>query len=392
MTADPLVFRDLAYVFGAAVLGGIVAWFARQPLILGYVAGGILIGPFTPGPTVSDLHTFELFAEIGVVLLMFSIGIEFSIQDLLGVRWVALVGGPLGILLSMGLGAVVGSLIGWSILQGLVIGAVVSVASTMVLARLLLDQGALQSRHGRVMIGITLMEDLCVVVLTVLLPALSVWESARLIAIGLGLGKAALILVPFAYLAAKGIPRLLTGVARTNNDELFLLVALTIGLGTAALTQSLGLSLALGAFLAGLIISGSDYAHETLARLLPLRDAFAALFFVTIGTLINPATIAANLPLLGAMIGLIVIGKLAIWTVIVWLFRHPLSTAFLVAVGLTQIGEFSFVLVQVARQAGHIGSEVYNATLAASLVSILLNGLLVRHAPSWIPARRRPSN
>jgi len=291
MQPDPVIFRDLAYVFVAAVLGATVAWLARQPLILGYVAGGILIGPFTPGPVVSDVHTFEVVAEIGVVLLMFSIGIEFSLSDLLRVKWVALLGGPLGIVLSAVLGAGIGALLGWPLLQGVVIGLVVSVASTMVLARLLIDRGELHSRHGRVMIGITLVEDLAVVVLTVVLPALGALESGRLLVIAGALGKAIAILAPFAYLAWIVVPRLLLRVARTRNDELFLMVAVAIGLGTAALTQALGLSLALGAFLAGLLISNSDYAHETLGRLLPVRDIFVAVFFVTIGCLIDPATV-----------------------------------------------------------------------------------------------------
>ena len=384
MVADPVVFRDLAYVVAAAVLGGVLAWLARQPLILGYVLGGILIGPFTPGPTVSDVHTFELFAEIGIVLLMFSIGIEFSLRDLLRVKWVALIGGPLGILLSILLGLGVGHLLGRPPLQGIVIGAVISVASTMVLARLLIDRGELQTRHGRVMVAITLVEDLAVVVLTVLLPALGDLQASRAATIGTALGKSALILVPFAYLAAKVVPAVMTRVARTGNQELLLLVALAIGLGTAALTQTVGLSLALGAFLAGLIISESDYAHETLARLLPLRDVFVAVFFVTIGGLVNPGPLFANLPLLGAMVGLIVGGKFVIWTGVVWLFRYPLSTALRVGAGLTQIGEFSFILVQVARGAGQVGDEVYSATLAASLLTILINALLVRYIPAWI--------
>src|SRR3989442_4525951 len=166
MVADPLVFRDLAYVFAAAVLGGALACRARQPFILGYVLGGIHIGPFTPGPTISDVHTFELFAEIGIVLLMFSIGIEFSLRDLLRVRWVALIGGPLGILLSVLLGLGAGALLGWPPLQGIVVGAVISVPSTMVLARLLLDRGELHTRHRRLMIAITLVQNLAVVVLT----------------------------------------------------------------------------------------------------------------------------------------------------------------------------------------------------------------------------------
>ena len=389
MTADPILFRDLAYVFGAALLGGALAWLARQPLIVGYVLGGILIGPFTPGPTISDAHTFELFAEIGVVLLMFSIGVEFSLHDLLRVRWVALGGAPLGILLSILLAVGAGALLGWPVLQGVVIGAVVSVASTMVLARLLLDRGELQSAHGRVMVGITLVEDLAVVVLTVLLPALGILDRGRAVGIALALGKAALILIPFAVLAAKVVPAVLRRVARTESPELFLLVVLALSLGSAALTQTIGLSLALGAFLAGLLISESEYAHETLARLLPLRDAFVALFFVTIGALVDPRLLVANLPLLGTLIALIVVGKLLIWTGVVRLFGYPSPMALLVGVGLTQIGEFSFILVQVARTAGHVGEAVYSATLAASLLTILVNAFLVRHVPGWLAAGRR---
>lgn len=388
MQPDPIFFEDLATVFVAAVAGGVLARIARQPLILGYVLGGIAIGPFTPGPTISGSHTFELFAEIGVILLMFSIGLEFSVKDLMQVKWVALGGGPLGILLSIGLAIVVGSLAGWTTIQSIVIGAVISMASTMVLARLLVDRGELHSQHGRVMIGITLVEDVAVVAMTVLMPALGEFDSGRLLLIGQALAKALLILVPLGYIGATVIPHIMTLVARTQNQELFLLVTLAISLGTAAITQMVGLSLALGAFLAGLIISASEYGHETLARLLSLRDAFVALFFVTIGILIDPRVIVDHLSLLGTMIALIVAGKLIIWTTVVRLFGYPWMTAFLTGIGLTQIGEFSFVLIQVARTAGHIGSEVYNATLAASLITILMNAALVRYVPDWIGRRR----
>jgi len=160
MEANPGFFRDLAYVFLAAITGGMAAWKLRQPIILGYVLAGVLIGPFTPGPTVTHVHTLELFAEIGVILLMLSVGLEFSIKDLLRVRWVALIGGPVGILLSMGAGLLVGHLLGWTATQGIVVGSVISVASTMVLTRLLLDRGELNTGHGRVMVAITLVEDL----------------------------------------------------------------------------------------------------------------------------------------------------------------------------------------------------------------------------------------
>src|SRR2546428_6272203 len=388
MVADPILFRDLAYVFVAAVLGGGLAWLARQPLILGYVAGGLMVSPLTPGPSISDVHTFELFAEIGVVLLMFSLGIEFSLKDLMRVKWVAVLGGPLGIVLSIALGLATAAALGWSLLEGAIVGMVVSVASTMVLARLLLDRGELRSRHGRVMIGITLVEDLAVVVLIVLIPAIGGLHGGDILALGKALATAAAILVPFFFLAGRILPRLLTLVAKTRNDELFLLVALAVALGAAALTQAAGLSLALGAFLAGLLINESDYAHETLARLLPLRDAFVALFFVTVGALIDLRTIATSLPLLGALLGLVIVGKFVIWTTVALVFGQPLWTALLVGVGLTQIGEFSFILVQVARQAGHVGADVYNATLAASLVTILLNAALVRFVPRWIGRAR----
>jgi CPA2 family monovalent cation:H+ antiporter-2 len=160
MEADPILFRDLTYVFLAAVLGGLLAWRLKLPLILGFVVGGIVISPFTPGPHLSDLHTFEVFAEVGVVLLMFSIGVEFSIPDLMQVKWVALGGGTLGILMSITLALVASWLAGWGTTQGIVVGATISVASTMVMARLLADRGALGTTYGRVMIGITLVEDL----------------------------------------------------------------------------------------------------------------------------------------------------------------------------------------------------------------------------------------
>ncbi len=374
MHADPVFFRDLALVLVAAVAGGALAWLTRQPLVLGYVLGGVAISQFTPGPSISDTNQhFEVFAEIGVVLLMFSVGLEFSLKDLLRVKWVALVGGPIGTVLNILLAVGVGELLGWPPVQGLVVGAVISVASTMVLARLLLDRGELHTRHGRVLVGISIVEDLAAVVLMALMPAFGALAPDRLLAVGRGLGVAALILVPFLLIAARVVPALLTRVARTRDEELFLLVALAIGLGTAAVTQAVGLSLALGAFLAGILISTSDFAHETLAKLLPLRDTFGAFFFVTVGALIDPSRLLANVPLLIAMLALVVVGKLVVRAGVVRIFGESLRTSLLTGIGLAQIGEFSFVLVQAARQEGHVGPDVYQATLAASLLSIVVS-------------------
>ncbi len=378
MEANPILFRDLTYIFLAAVLGGLVAWRLRLPLILGFVLGGIAISPFTPGPRLSDLHTFEVFAEVGVVLLMFSIGIEFSIPDLLRVKWVALVGGPLGISLLMGISVGVGKLAGWSVTQGIVIGAAISVASTMVLARLLSDTGKLTETYGRVMIGISLVEDLVVICLTVVLPVFGGSGDGSLTKAAWTLGKALLLLIPLTFLAIKVIPRLLRRIKLTCNPELFLLVAIAVCLGTAALAQAAGFSVALGAFVAGLSISGLEDLHDAHTQLVPLRDTFVALFFVSLGTLIDPKVLFNNLPLLGVMLLLIVAGKFLVWAAIVWLFRYPIWTAIGVAAGLTQIGELSFVVVQVARSAGLVAENVFSTAIAASLISISLNVFVVR--------------
>jgi CPA2 family monovalent cation:H+ antiporter-2 len=384
VVATSALYRDLAYVFLAAVAGGFVARRLHQPLILGYVLAGILVGPFTPGPTLSEVHALELLAEVGVILLMYSIGMEFSLAELLKVKWVAIAGGPLGILLSIALGVGIGRRMGWRVAQGIVVGAVVSVASTMVLSRLLVDRGQLHSEQGRLMIGITLIEDLAVVILTILLPFAGSFDGLKLAQVTLAVGKGLLLLVPVVFAAARLVPLLLGWVARMKNDELYLLVSLALGFAVAALSQALGLSLALGAFLAGMIVSGSEHAHEMLTRLSPMRDAFVALFFVTIGTLINPRTLLSNPLLLAVIVALVVVGKMMVWTAVVLLFRYPLRTALLVGMGLTQIGEFSYVLVQVGRQAGLVEDAVYNATLAASLLSILCNSALMRVGPKWL--------
>ena len=387
MTIETTFYRDLAYVFGAAVVGGAVARVLRQPLILGYVLGGILVGPFTPGITVTDVHQFELLAEVGVILLMYSIGLEFSFRDLLRVKWVAIVGGPLGILLSLGLGLGVGALLGWTWQQGIAVGAIISVASTMVLSRFLTERGELRSEQGQVMIGITLVEDLAVVVLTILLPSLGDLNRSRMLALGIALGKAVLILIPITLVAHNLIPRLMRRVVQAANAEFFVLVALALGFLTAALTQAVGLSLALGAFLAGLLVSESEAAHETMERLAPLRDAFVALFFVTMGILVDPRVLISKPSLLFVIVGMVVVGKFVIWAIVVKLFRYPTNMALMVGLGLTQIGEFSYVLVRVARDAHIVGDDMYNAVLAASVFTILINGLLMRFVPGRIAPR-----
>jgi len=262
----------------------------------------------------------------------------------------------------------------------------------MVLARLLTDSGNLNKTHGRVMIGVTLVEDLAVICMTVVLPALAGDSGeGHLLKAAWTLGKALLLLVPLVFLAIKVIPRLLRRVKLTCNSELLLLVAIAVCLGTAALAQAVGFSVALGAFLAGLSISGLEDLHDAHTQLVPLRDAFVALFFVSLGTLIDPHVLLTNLPLLGLMLLLIVVGKFLVWTAVIRLFRYPLSTAVTVAAGLTQIGELSFVVVQVARSAGMVGENVFSTVIAASLISILVNVFLVRGVFAWM-GRKSPAS
>jgi monovalent cation:H+ antiporter-2, CPA2 family len=372
MSGHSIIYRDIAMVFAGAFICGLLAWRLRQPILIGYVLAGLILSPLTPGPHVHDVGIFETMAEIGVILLMFSVGIEFSIPELLKVKWVALLGAPLGILLSVGIGAGVGLLFGWPLLQGIAVGCIISVASTMVMMRLLLDRGELSSESGRVMITLTLAEDLAVVILTILLPSLNSPDGGY-VQVLWKIGRALLLLVPILVAGWKIIPRVVSRVERFYNDEISLLLSLTICLVVAAIAELVGLSLALGAFLAGLLVGNSDFVHKLEKQTLPLRDAFVALFFVTIGLLIDPTTWLSSWHLVVILVTMIIAGKFAIWSGIARLFGYSWETSKRVGIGLTQIGEFSFILAQVSLSSGLITHEIYNATLVASLVTILAN-------------------
>ncbi len=378
MVEHSYVFRDIAMVFAAALVCGFLAWRLRQPILLGYVLAGLLLSPLTPGPRVHDVHNFETMAGIGVVLLMFSVGIEFSVAELLRVKLVALLGAPLGIILCVGLGTGVGALLGWPLMQGIAVGCIISVASTMVLLRLLMDRGEMAAEHGRLMVTLSLVEDLAVVVLTVVLPSFSPSGGTTLGAGAWKVGKAILLLAPIAVAAWKLFPPLLLRVEKIRNEEISLLLALTICLGIAALTEAVGLSLALGAFLAGLCLGNSEFTHKLARQTQSLRDVFVAFFFVAVGMLLDPGTWKDSWPIILLLVGLVLAGKFVVWTGVVWLFGYFFGTAVRVGLGLTQIGEFSFILAQVSMMAGLISPTVYHATLAASLITILVNATIFR--------------
>lgn len=390
MNEHTVIFSDIAMVFAGAFLVSLLFWRLKQPLILGYVLAGLILSPLTPGLHVHEVHTFEVMAEIGVILLMFSIGIEFSVPELLKVKWVALVGAPIGIfiLIAMGMGA--GKLLGWPLFQGIAVGCIICVASTMVLMRLLMDRGELSSEAGRVMITLTLVEDLAVVILIVLLPTLNASDGGGYGQVAWKIGKALLLLVPVVLIGWKVIPRLLRRVEKIANDEIAVMLALTVCLVVAAITEAIGLSLALGAFVGGMLLGSSHYAHKLAEKTLPIRDAFVALFFVTIGMLIDPRTWLSSWQLIAVLVGLIIVGKFVVWFGVVRLFGYSAQTGLRVGIGLTQIGEFSFILAQVSLHSKLIGPDVYNATLAASLVTILVNATLFKLLKPAPGARAEP--
>jgi CPA2 family monovalent cation:H+ antiporter-2 len=379
MHANEILFRDIALVYTFAFVMGLLFWRLKQPLILGYVLAGLILNPLTPGIRIHDVHTFEVMAEVGVILLMFSSGIEFSIPELRKMKAIALFGAPLGILLCIGLGIGVGELLHWPFMQCLAVGCIISVASTMVLMRFLIDRGEMTTQAGRVMVTLTLIEDVVVVMLTSILPALGAEGSGHYGDVLWKVGKALLLLVPVGLVGWKLIPKLLKRVEKVGNRELSLLVALTVCLAVAAITEGIGLSLALGAFVGGMLLGSSDYAHKLIDQLYPIQTAFVALFFVTIGMIIDPPrTWLADWQTILVLVLMILVGKFVIWSLVVKLCRYSTKTSLRVGIGLTQIGEFSFVLAQVSLQAGLISRNVYNATLAASLITILANATILR--------------
>ncbi len=401
------LIATIAIGLAVAFLGGFLATLIRLPPIVGYLLGGAVVGPFTPGFVANADIAHEL-AEIGVVLLMFGVGIHFSLRDLIAVRGIAIPGAIGQIVVATALGAWISvSAWGWTLGAGIVLGLAISVASTVVLLRALAERGALDTTHGRTAVGWLIVEDIFTVLALVLLPAIALalgdsgtidgdqeasGEPHALVAIVLALGKMVAFGALMLFVGARVIPRLLNQVARTGSRELFTLTVLAVAIGIAfGASLGFGVSLALGAFLAGLVISESDLSHRVAADALPLRDAFSVLFFVSIGMLLDPAVlVTAPLSIL-ALLGVIVFGKGLTALLIVALLGHPVRTGLTVGVGLAQVGEFSFILAELGRNLELLSVEGHNLILASAIVSIALNPLLFRFiepVESWL--RRRP--
>lgn len=382
----PLV-TTIATGLGLAFVFGLIATKLRIPPIVGYLVAGVVIGPHTPG-FEADVHLAEQLAEIGIVLLMFGVGLHFSLKDLMEVRKIALPGAIVQIGAAMAMGMGLTYLWGWSLGSGLMFGLALSVASTVVLLRSLEEHNLTQTNDGRIAIGWLIVEDLVMVLALVLIPALAMKSGAPVEGseelakaplweiLGVAIGKLAVFVAVMLVVGKRFLPWLLTVVARTRSRELFTLAVFGMALGVAfGASKLFGVSFALGAFFAGMMIRESDLNHEVADRALPFQDAFAVLFFVSVGMLFDPSVLTEEPLRVLLVVGIIMIGKSLAAFLIVMMFGYPLKTGLLVSAGLAQIGEFSFILITLGMSYGLLPEEGRNLILAGAMISIALNPL-----------------
>ena len=361
---------DLIIVLATAIAGGMLARLLRLPIILGYLAGGIAIGPYGLG-LVRDLATINALATIGVILLLFTLGLEFSLKEVIRLGKIAILGGIAQILLTAAVGLALGRLLGFTMFEAVFFGFLLALSSTMIVLKTLMERGELDSGHGRIMIGILLVQDLSVVPLMIIMPALG-GEGEVWLSLGIAAGKAILFVGVMLGLGMWGLPWLLRRVAAGRSRELFLLTVVTLCLAAAFGTYFFGLSAAFGAFVAGLLISQSAFARQAFADIVPLRDTFVALFFVSLGMLADPRFALENAAIIAIVVIVIIAAKFIICSLVPWFFGYSPKTALFVGMGLIQIGEFSFVLAGMGLEAGLISQYIYSLTLTSAVATMLL--------------------
>jgi CPA2 family monovalent cation:H+ antiporter-2 len=379
------LIETIAIGLGAGFIGGVIAYRLGLPTIVGYLLAGVVVGPFTPG-IVADTGTASELAELGVILLMFGVGMHFSIGDLLAVKNVAVPGAIGQIFVATLLGIVLGIALGWGFAGGLVLGLAVSVASTIVLLRALEQRGELQTPQGQTAIGWLIVEDLFTVLALVTLPAIApmlLGQAGSVVDVVVAVAVAEIKVAVFAglmlVLGVRVVPRLLEWVEGTGSRELFTLSVLAVAIGIAFAAYALfGVSFALGAFLAGVVLNESPVSHRAGEEALPLRDAFAVLFFVSVGMLLDPSFLVQEPMAVVLVTLLVVVAKAAAAFVIVALLRRPVRVGLTVAAGLAQVGEFSFILATLGLSLGLIPDEAFQLVVAAALVSITLNPFVFR--------------
>lgn len=366
------VLADMGIALAAALVGGVIARRLRLPIIVGYLLAGVAIGPHGLN-VVRDAQDIETLATIGVVLLLFTLGIEFSLRGLKQVRKVAILGGGIQIVATVGLGILVGWLFNWPLLQSVLFGYLIAQSSTIVILKTLMGRGELGTTHARVSLSMSLVQDLSTVPIMVILPALAEgtsfnWELAWVIL------KAAGFLAAVVILGLWLVPWLMRKVAvgHSYDREIFLLTVVCLCFGAGFGAYYVGISIAVGAFLAGLLVRESEYGFQAAADIRPLRDIFATLFFVSLGMLANISFLSENAREVGIVIAVLALGKFAISAFAPWLFGYSVKTSLLTGSGLFQVGEFSFIVAALAMGIGVLSDEVYSMTLIASVVTMLL--------------------
>jgi len=400
------LITTIAAALGLGLVMGFLATRLKLPVLVGYLVAGILIGPATPG-FVADIELSRQLAEIGVMLLMFGVGLHFSVDDLLAVRRIALPGAIAQIAVATALGMALAAFWGWSVGAGVVFGLALSVASTVVLLRALESRGVMESVNGRIAVGWLIVEDLAMVLVLVLLPPLAGWLGSSshagaettagsrqlLTTLVLTLGQVAVFVVLMLVVGKRLFPWLLWQVARTGSRELFTLCVIAAAVGIAYGSAELfGVSFALGAFFAGMVMRESDLSHRAAEESLPLRDAFSVLFFVSVGMLFDPQVLIRQPLQVLAVVSIIMIGKSLAAFFLVLAFRYPLNTALTVSASLAQIGEFSFILASLGVSLRLLPEEGQSLILAGALISIALNPLLfkaIEPAQAWIRSRSK---
>ena len=397
------LITTIAAGLGLALIMGFIAARLKVPALVGYLVAGIIIGPATPG-FVADVGLSQQLAEIGVILLMFGVGLHFSLDDLLSVRKIALPGAVAQIAVATTLGLAVSTLWGWSLGAGVVFGLALSVASTVVLLRALEDRGVLDSVNGRIAVGWLVVEDLVMVLVLVLLPAFSGWLGGTVPGVGEGardrdllktlaftLGQVVVFVALMLVVGRRLFPWFLWQVARTGSRELFTLCVVAAAVGIAYGSAHLfGVSFALGAFFAGMVMRESALSHRAAEESLPLRDAFSVLFFVSVGMLFEPKILIEQPAQVFVVVAIIIFGKSLAAFLLVLAFRYPLNTALTVSASLAQIGEFSFILASLGVALGLLPVEGQSLVLAGALISIALNPLVfkaIEPAQTWIRSR-----
>lgn len=383
------IASDLIYIVVVALIGGVVAHSIRQPLLLGYILAGVIVGPHTAGPTVERIHEIEMLAEVGVALLLFTLGLEFSFGELRRLAKLTFIGTPIQIVLSLLVTYLVAILLGFSSTDALWMGGTISLSSTMVVLKTLAARDALDTGPGRLMLAILIAQDLAVIPLLLILPQLSS-DVINFELIAWAVLKSVLFLVGMYYAGIHLFPQLFSKISRLKSRELFFLATLAVALGAGYLSYKMGLSFALGAFIAGMLLSETDFNHQALTDVANLRDLFGLIFFVSVGMLLDPQFVIENLGRIALFAAIVILSKALILGGIIRVFGHGRHAAASVGLGLSQVGEFAFVVANAGSRAGQLSHDSYSLMIAVTVASMVATPTLLSIGNRVIPPTADP--